>query len=128
MSCSPSTGSPPACPASCIAFSGTPAQAQASLNLNFYLSFAGNLTYPAGTLIREAAALAPADRILVETDSPFLAPVPHRGQTNEPALIRHTADTLATLRGISLEQLTIQTTRNFQALFPEAGRTESTGP
>ena len=107
-------------------FSGTPAQAQASLDLNFYLSFAGNLTYPAGRLIREAATLAPADRILVETDSPFLAPVPRRGQRNEPALIRHTAEAVASLRGLVLEELAAQTTRNFQTLFLQARNTEPT--
>ena len=107
-------------------FSGTPAQAQASLALNFYLSFAGNLTYPAGSLIREAAALTPADRLLIETDSPFLAPVPHRGQPNQPALLRHTADILATLRGLSLEEVAAQTTRNFRTLFPQARNITST--
>ncbi len=99
-------------------FSGTPAQARRSLDLSFYLSFAGNLTYPAAAVIREAAALAPADRILVETDSPFLAPVPFRGQRNEPALVRQTADALAHLRGITSQQLTQLTTQNFETLFP----------
>ena len=66
-------------------FSGNLDQATRSLSLGFYLSFAGNLTYPAARTIREVAAFAPADRILVETDAPFLAPIPHRGQRNEPA-------------------------------------------
>ena len=99
-------------------FSGTPEQARRSLAAGFYLSFAGNLTYPAGKLIREAAAAAPLDRILVETDSPFLAPVPRRGERNEPALVRHTAEVLASIRGISLEDLAGQTTANFRQLFP----------
>ena len=99
-------------------FSGTPDHARRSLALGFSLSFAGNLTYPAGRLIRESAAAAPADRILVETDSPFLAPVPHRGERNEPALIQHTANALAELRGITPEALATLTSANFHRLFP----------
>ena len=98
-------------------FSGTPEQARRSLAANFHLSFAGNVTYSRSTAIREAAALAPADRLLVETDAPFLAPVPHRGRQNEPALITHTAAYLAELRGISPEQLATLTTENFNRLF-----------
>lgn len=101
-------------------FSGTPDQARRSLHLGFTLSFAGNLTYPAGTSIREAALLTPADRTLVETDSPFLAPVPCRGERNEPALVRHTANAVAALRGISVEDLANQTSANFRNLFPAA--------
>ncbi len=99
-------------------FSGTPAHAQLSLELNFTISFAGNLTYPAASQIREAAAIVPLDRLLVETDSPFLAPIPHRGQQNEPARITHTAAALAALRGISPEDLARITAQNFQTLFP----------
>jgi TatD DNase family protein len=99
-------------------FSGTVDQAQRSLEAGFYLSFAGNLTYPRAQSIREAAAAAPADRILVETDAPFLAPIPHRGERNEPALVLHTAGTLATLRGISSKELAEVTTANFHRLFP----------
>lgn len=102
-------------------FSGTPADADRALSLGFYLSFAGNLTYPRSTAIREAATLAPLDRILVETDAPFLAPIPHRGQRNEPALITHTAAFLAQLRGISPEELAAITSANFHDLFPTAG-------
>jgi TatD DNase family protein len=98
-------------------FSGTPEQARRSLAANFHLSFAGNFTYPKSIGIREAAALAPADRILVETDAPFLAPIPHRGQQNEPALVIHTAAALAVLRGISSEELATITTANFNRLF-----------
>jgi TatD DNase family protein len=99
-------------------FSGTVDQARRSLDLGFYLSFAGNLTYPAAKSIREAAAFAPADRILVETDAPFLAPIPHRGQRNEPALVTHTAAALANLRNLTPEALATQTTANFHQLFP----------
>jgi TatD DNase family protein len=99
-------------------FSGTVDQARRSLDAGFHLSFAGNLTYPAARTIREAAAFAPADRILVETDAPFLAPIPHRGQRNEPALVVHTAAALAQLRGISPQALAALTTANFHRLFP----------
>ena len=70
-------------------FSGTVEQARRALDFGFYLSFAGNLTYPRAAGLREVAAYAPADRILLETDAPFLAPIPRRGQQNEPALILH---------------------------------------
>jgi TatD DNase family protein len=99
-------------------FSGTIEQAQRALDLGFYLSFAGNLTYPRAAGLREVAAYAPADRILIETDAPFLAPIPHRGEQNEPALMVHTAECLAGLRGISLEDLAALTTANFAMLFP----------
>ncbi|HEV2645381.1 MAG TPA: TatD family hydrolase [Acidobacteriaceae bacterium] len=99
-------------------FSGTVEQARRSLDAGFYLSFAGNLTYPAAKSIREAAAFAPADRILVETDAPFLAPIPHRGQRNEPALVTHTAAALATLRNLTPTALADLTTQNFHTLFP----------
>jgi TatD DNase family protein len=99
-------------------FSGTIDHAQRSLNAGFHLSFAGNLTYPKSQTIREAAIMAPADRILIETDAPFLAPIPLRGQRNEPAYITHTAETLATLRSISPEELATLTTANFKNLFP----------
>ncbi len=101
-------------------FSGTPAQAERSLALNFYVSFAGNLTYPAANQIRVGAAMVPLDRVLVETDAPFLAPIPHRGEPNEPALVTHTAAALANLRGIASEDLAELTTRNFYTLFPTA--------
>ena len=81
-------------------FSGTVEQARRSVELGFYVSFAGNLTYPAAEGIRAAAAAVPADRILVETDAPFLAPIPHRGQTNEPGYTAVTAAYLAEIRGM----------------------------
>ena len=99
-------------------FSGDLDHARRSLDLGFYLSFAGNLTYPKAQGIRDAAAFAPANRILVETDAPFLAPVPHRGQRNEPARVTHTAAFLANLRGITPESLAGLTTANFKTLFP----------
>ena len=104
-------------------FSGSPSEAQQALAANFYLSFAGNLTYPKALDIQQAAREAPADRILVETDCPFLAPIPYRGQRNEPALVTHTAALLATLRGLSPEALAEQTTNNFHRLFPTTAPT-----
>jgi len=103
-------------------FSGNVDDARRSLDAGFYLSFAGNLTYPKAVTIREAATFAPADRILVETDAPFLAPIPHRGQRNEPALVARTAAVFAELRGISLEELAQVTTENFHRLFPTTCR------
>jgi TatD DNase family protein len=99
-------------------FSGNEAQAEASLAAGFYLSFAGNLTYPKSTTIQAVARVAPADRILVETDAPFLTPIPLRGQSNEPANTALTAKFLAELRGVTLEAIAAQTTSNFHALFP----------
>ncbi len=99
-------------------FSGNQKQAERSLSAGFYLSFAGNVTYPKSTVIQAVAAGAPVDRILVETDAPFLAPVPLRGSTNEPAFVAHTAQFVAALRGVSAAQLAASTTANFGALFP----------
>jgi TatD DNase family protein len=99
-------------------FSGSADQAALSLAAGFYLSFAGNVTYPKSTTIQAVARIAPADRILVETDAPFLAPIPLRGQTNEPAYVAHTARFVADLRGISAEALADLTTSNFNTLFP----------
>ncbi len=98
-------------------FSGTVDHARRSIDAGFHLSFAGNLTYPAAKTIREAAIFAPANRILVETDAPFLAPIPFRGQRNEPALVAHTAAAIANLRNLTPEALAAQTTANFRALF-----------
>lgn len=99
-------------------FSGDAAQAKASLAAGFYLSFAGNLTYPKSTAIQEAAKAAPGDRILLETDTPFLTPIPLRGRPNQPAFIAHTAAFLADLRGITPEAVAELTAANFHTLFP----------
>ena len=116
---------PHALPGIMHCFSGSVEQARRSLALGFYLSFAGNLTYPKSQNIRDAAILAPANRILVETDAPFLAPIPHRGQRNEPALVTHTAAALATLRNLTPEALATLTTANFQNLFPTTAPTRN---
>ena len=101
-------------------FSGNEDQAARSIAAGFYLSFAGNVTYPKSTTIQAVAASAPADRILVETDAPFLAPIPLRGQTNEPAFVAHTARFIAELRGVTVGQLAETTTSNFGVLFPSS--------
>ena len=98
-------------------FSGTPDLARAGLDLGFYISLAGIVTFPKALELRDIARDIPLDRLLVETDSPFLAPVPHRGGRNEPARVVHTAETLAALRGISVAELARATTANFHALF-----------
>jgi TatD DNase family protein len=98
-------------------FSGSSEEAQQALAAGFYLSFAGNLTYPKALGIQQAAREAPTDRILVETDCPFLSPIPLRGQQNQPAHVTHTASFLAQLRNVSPEEIAQQTTRNFQTLF-----------
>jgi len=102
-------------------FSSGPELARRGLALGGYISFSGILTFKNAETIREVAALAPADRLLVETDAPYLAPVPHRGKPNEPAFVRHTAERLAEIRGVSFEELARQTTMNFAELFAKTG-------
>ena len=92
-------------------------QARRSLDLGFLVSFAGNLTYPKAELLREVAARMPLDGILVETDAPWLAPAPHRGQRNEPAFVTQTAQTLAGLLNLSEAEIASVTTKNFYQLF-----------
>ena len=94
--------------------------AKKALDLGFFISFSGIVTFKSATNVQEVAKKTPLDRILVETDSPYLAPVPNRGKTNEPAFVRHTAQFIADLRGISLEELAHQTTTNFFGLFSSA--------
>jgi TatD DNase family protein len=98
-------------------FTGSPELARAGLDLGGYISLAGIVTFPKATELREIARQVPLDRLLIETDSPFLAPVPHRGGRNEPARMRHTADTLAELKGIPVAELARATVANFHALF-----------
>jgi TatD DNase family protein len=98
-------------------FSGGPDEAQRALELGFYLSFGGIVTFPKSLAIQEAAKQAPRDRILLETDAPYLAPVPKRGKRNEPALMVHTARRLAELRGESLDDVAQITTENFARLL-----------
>jgi TatD DNase family protein len=98
-------------------FSGGPEEARRAIELGFYLSFGGIVTFPKALTVQEAAKSAPRDRILLETDAPYLAPVPRRGKRNEPALMVHTARKLAELRGESYEEICATTTANFRRLL-----------
>lgn len=98
-------------------FTGTPAQARRALDMGFMISFAGNVTFPKAQQIRDAAMDVPLDRTLIETDSPFLAPVPHRGKRNEPAFVKEVARQLGELRGLATEEIGAQTARNFYRFF-----------
>jgi TatD DNase family protein len=98
-------------------FSGGPSEARQALTLGFYLSFGGIVTFPKALDVQAAAREAPPHRILIETDAPYLAPVPKRGKRNEPALMVHTAQKLAALRGESIEDVARNTTENFRRLL-----------
>jgi TatD DNase family protein len=93
------------------------ATAKILLDLGFYISFSGMVTFKNAEALREAARYVPLERLLVETDSPYLAPVPYRGKENQPAYVRDVADYMATLKGITVEQLAAATTANFGRLF-----------
>ena len=94
--------------------------ARAALDLGFFISFSGIVTFKSAEDLRAVAKQVPRDRILVETDSPYLAPIPHRGKTNEPAFVRHVATFLADLRGEEADAFAEQTSRNFFELFKSA--------
>ena len=98
-------------------FGGTAKMAREILELNFLISFAGNVTFKKADNLREAAAVVPIERMLVETDCPFLTPVPHRGKRNEPAYVAHTAEFLAELKGVETGAFADRTTRNFMEFF-----------
>lgn len=91
--------------------------AQAALDMGFYISFSGIVTFKNALQIKEVAKLVPMDRMLIETDSPYLAPVPFRGKLNQPAYVKHVAEEIALLRGISVEEVGLQTSENFARLF-----------
>jgi len=97
-------------------FTGGPKEAEQALEMGFHLSFGGILTFPKAGDLREAAALTPEDRLLVETDAPYLAPVPHRGKRNEPAFMVETARRLAEVRSMMIDDIASVTTRNFDRL------------
>lgn len=102
-------------------FTAGPDLARRALALGGYISFSGIITFKNAEEIREVARFVPADRYLVETDAPYLAPIPHRGESNEPAYVRHTAEKVAEVRGIGFEQLAAETTANFARLFAKTG-------
>ncbi|CAN0165601.1 unnamed protein product, partial [Chrysoparadoxa australica] len=114
-------------PYTCVmhCFSSSAELARAALDLGFYLSMSGIAAFPKSQDLRDIFASAPIDRILVETDSPYLAPPPHRGRRNEPAYVAHTARKGAEVFGLSYEDFAAQTEANFDRLFAKAAATES---
>ena len=94
--------------------------AEAAIAQGFHISFSGIVTFKNAAALKEVARRVPIERVLVETDSPYLAPVPHRGKPNQPAFVRHVAEEVARLRGITLEELARATTENFFRLFRHA--------
>ena len=98
-------------------FTETEAVARAALDLGFYISFSGILTFKTAQALRDVASFVPLDRCLIETDSPYLAPVPYRGKTNSPAYVPYVAQQIATLKGVSVEAVAQATTANFERLF-----------
>jgi TatD DNase family protein len=92
--------------------------AKRALDIGFYISLSGIVTFKSAKELQEVAKKLPLDRILIETDSPYLAPVPHRGKTNKPVFVKHVAEFLAELRGDTVENIAATTTANFQRLFP----------
>jgi len=98
-------------------FTGDVAMARAALEIDFYVSLAGIVTFPKAENLRDVARFVPDDRLLVETDAPYLAPVPHRGKRNEPGLVAHVAETVASVRNIALNDLEAQLTRNFDTFL-----------
>ena len=99
--------------------------AEQALDLGFYLSFSGIVTFKNASVVKEVAQKCPLDRLLVETDSPYLAPAPYRGKPNEPAYVRHVAEEIARLRGVPLATIIQATTDNFFTLFKHAQRPEN---
>ncbi|MBL8395594.1 MAG: TatD family hydrolase [Candidatus Accumulibacter sp.] len=94
--------------------------AEQALDLGFHISFSGIVTFKNASTVRDVAQRVPLDRLLVETDSPYLAPVPYRGKTNQPGYVKHVAEEVARLRGLCYQDLVNATTANFFRLFPEA--------
>lgn len=101
-------------------FTETQAVAEAAMAMGFYISFSGIVTFKNAADLREVAKAVPMERLLVETDAPYLAPVPHRGKRNEPAYVRHVAEEIARVKGATTEEVTHMTRRNFFALFKTA--------
>ena len=98
-------------------FTESMAVARAALDLGYYISFSGIVTFKSAQELRDVAAFVPLDRMLIETDSPYLAPVPYRGKTNTPAYVPYVAQQIATVRGISVQAVAEATSRNFESLF-----------
>ncbi len=98
-------------------FTGTWQHAKRALDMNFMISFAGNVTFPKAQPIRDAAREVPMERMLIETDCPYLAPIPHRGERNEPAFVTETARKIGEIRSLSAEEIGMQTANNFYRFF-----------
>jgi TatD DNase family protein len=109
-------------------FTGNWGHAKRALDMGFMISFAGNVTFPKAQRIRDAALHVPLDRMLIETDCPYLAPIPHRGKRNEPAFVVETAGKLGQLRGLSREEVGERTSRNFYECFKLAEMDENKVP
>ncbi|MDH3209592.1 MAG: TatD family hydrolase [Burkholderiaceae bacterium] len=105
-------------------FTETQAVAREALDLGFYISFSGIITFKNAVDLRSVAQFVPLDRCLIETDSPYLAPMPHRGKTNDPSLVPLVAQQLASLKGCSVEAVATATTENFECLFQRVGQPE----
>lgn len=108
-------------------FTGQEPHASKAVELGFLISFSGNITFPKAENIRQVANQLPLDRMLIETDSPFLAPVPHRGKRNEPAFVVKVAEKIAELRGIAVDDVASQTTENFYRFFKRLPAGKNTG-
>jgi len=102
-------------------FTETAEVARAALDLGYYISFSGIVTFKNAQDLRDVAAFVPRDRLLIETDSPYLAPVPYRGKVNSPAYVPHVAQQLAQVRQVPVEEIAVATSRNFEQLFLHAG-------
>jgi TatD DNase family protein len=103
-------------------FTESLAVAQAAIEMNFYISFSGIVTFKNARDLKAVAQAVPVERMLIETDSPYLAPAPHRGRTNEPGLVVHVAEEIARLRGVALTEIAALTSANFFRLFPRAAK------
>ncbi|MGO9403743.1 MAG: TatD family hydrolase, partial [Terriglobales bacterium] len=106
-------------------FTGSVEHARRALDMGFMISFAGNITFPKAQSIRDVAQMVPLDRMLIETDSPYLAPIPHRGQRNEPAFVKEVARQIGELRGLPPEEIGSRTAHNFYKFFAVALHTPS---
>jgi len=120
-------GSPGAAGGVFHCFTETMAVARAALDLGFYISFSGILTFKNAADLREVAGFVPMDRMLIETDSPYLAPVPHRGKTNNPSYVHFVAQQIAQLRQCTVESIADATSRNFERLFSSYSRDAAQG-
>lgn len=120
------TADDPPCVLHC--FTGDEKLARECLGLGYYLAFGGVTTYPKAAEVRDAVRITPSERLLLETDCPYLAPVPHRGRRNEPAYVVNTAQAIADVRGVSIDELAIQTTKNFERIFAIGATPEPDSP